>query len=61
MGKKRDILEKDYSFQVWRAKLGWVPKKVPRYRMSELWAIISSFWDVSNVKGMVFDKGWNLK
>lgn len=36
---------------------GWVPKKVPWYRLSSLWAVIYSFEDESNVRGEVFVKG----
>lgn len=38
-------------------KRGWVPKGVPRYRLSGLWAVFSSFGDVSNKRRVVFQKG----
>lgn len=43
----RRIIVSKYREDVW----GWVPNKVPRYRLSVLWAVIASFGDVSNVGG----------
>ena len=37
--------------------MGVGPKKVPRYRLIVLWAVFSSFGDVSKVIEEVFVKG----
>lgn len=42
-------------------KWGWVPKRVPRYRLSWLWVVISSFGDVSKKMGSFLTRDWDLK
>lgn len=46
-------MNKKYGDDVW----GWVSKRVPKYRSSGFWSVISSFGDESNVRGQVFVKG----
>lgn len=44
LGRERGFMEEGYSVSV-----GWIAKRVPFYRLSGLWGVISSFGDVSNV------------
>ena len=39
---------------------GGFQKKVPRYRLSGLWAVISSFGDVSKVRGEILVEGFGF-
>lgn len=47
----RRVIVSKYGVDRW----GWVPKRVPRYRLSRFWAFMS-FGDAFNIKGVVFNK-----
>lgn len=39
---------------------GWVPPRVPAYRVLSLWGVISNLGDKSNERGKVLSKGVRL-
>ena len=61
-GEEKDALwRRIIVFKYGKDKWGWLPKRVPRYRLFGIWDVIFSFGDVSNNKGKVFDKSLAFK
>lgn len=53
----RKVIVSKYGDDEW----GWVPKMVPRYRVSGVWGVIASVGGVPNVRGEVLNRGIGFK